>query len=172
MVNGHIFTYSIVFANIICMNKKKIRGNRYKHGMSNTLTYKSWQTMHNRCRNPNAIQYKFYGGRGIKVCKRWYKFENFLRDVGLRKNQGYTLDRINNNKNYYPSNCKWATKIEQANNKRSNHNLTYLGKTKNATQWGKELGLKPKTILQRIYKGYNTEQALSTKMKIWKIHRV
>ena len=70
-----------------------------------------------RCRSPNATDFKYYGGRGIKVCKRWYQYENFLADMG-RRPLGLSLERIDNDGNYEPSNCKWATHSEQMKNKR------------------------------------------------------
>lgn len=82
-----------------------------------TLTYTSWSAMKNRCYNKNYNRYKDWGGRGIKICKRWMKFENFLEDMGQRK-KGTTLDRINNNGNYTPNNCRWATAVQQIANRR------------------------------------------------------
>ena len=91
---------------------KKIR-----HGMSNTRTFISWASMLSRCKNKNIPRYKDYGGRGIKVCKRWLKFENFYKDMKERP-EGLSIDRKDNNKGYYKSNCRWATAKEQQNNKR------------------------------------------------------
>ena len=91
----------------------------YKHGMTGTPTYHSWCGMIQRCENPNNSRYKDWGGRGIKICERWHDFRNFFVDMGV-KSSGLTLDRINNDGNYEPDNCKWATRKKQNNNKRPN----------------------------------------------------
>ena len=88
------------------------------HGMCNTSTYHTWESIHQRCKNPKNPGYKWYGGRGIKVCKRWHKFENFYEDMG-DKPEGLTLERINNDGDYEPGNCEWATWKEQRKNQRS-----------------------------------------------------
>lgn len=91
---------------------------RFKHGYHNTPTYQTWECMIQRCSNPNVPSYQYYGGRGIRVCQRWLDdFKNFLSDMGERPN-GKTLDRIDNEDNYYPENCRWATPKEQSENKR------------------------------------------------------
>lgn len=88
-----------------------------KHGLTYKRMYKSWHNMIDRCTNKKHPKFKYWGGRGIKVCDRWFKIENFFDDMGERP-KGLTLERINNDGNYEPNNCKWATYKEQNNNKR------------------------------------------------------
>jgi len=106
-----------------CLRKERIKEVSTKHGQSKrskkTSAYKSWAGMLARCYNPNNITYSHCGGRGIKVCEHWWEFENFYEDIGKYRSEGLTLDRINNNGNYEPSNCRWATPQEQAHNTRA-----------------------------------------------------
>lgn len=92
---------------------------RLTHGMSRTPIYESWKAMRKRCLNPNAPKYRLYGGRGITICERWDYFENFREDMGERP-IGLSLDRIDNDGNYEPGNCRWATQKEQQNNRSNN----------------------------------------------------
>jgi hypothetical protein len=115
-------------------------GSNKKHGKSKSNTYRIWDTMKQRCTNPNNNSYKRYGKRGIVFCKRWYKFENFLEDMG-EKPKGHTLERINNNLGYNRKNCRWATPKEQARNKRNTVYFEYFGEKKALAQWCEELNI-------------------------------
>lgn len=111
---------------------------RKKSGRSATRTHRIWSGMRYRVKNKNEAIYKYYGGRGITVCDRWSSYENFLADMGECP-EGLSLDRINVDGNYEPGNCRWATKDQQARNKRRNRFYTYNGKTMCLTDWVREI---------------------------------
>ena len=130
------------------------------HGMINGAEYKSWQSMKARCLNKNNPKYKIYGGRGITICKRWLdSFEKFYADMGKRS-KGKTLDRRNNNGNYCPENCRWASVKEQGRNKRNNVVMTYKGKTLCLVEWAEIIKINPITLRNRLYKGWGVEKVL------------
>lgn len=126
---------------------REVTGNRSRtHGMKGTPTYHTWRCMRSRCKNPNDQDYKYYGGRGISVCKRWDEsFENFIEDMGERP-ENKTLDRIDSNKNYEPENCRWATAKEQARNKRDTVKITYKGKVYPLAHWVDIFGINYSTL--------------------------
>lgn len=114
-----------------CLHKELVSAQQKKHGHTiggPSPTYATWNTMTDRCTNPSNKQWSDYGGRGISVCSRWRSFECFLFDMGV-KPAGTTIERINNNGNYCPENCRWATRTEQCRNKRNNHVVTFRGVT-------------------------------------------
>jgi hypothetical protein len=131
------------------------------HGMSHTPTHNVWLGIKSRCSNKNMQNYYLYGGRGISVCKRWMKFENFLKDMGKRP-KGMTIERKNFNRGYTPSNCIWASIKDQANNKRSNIFITYKGERKTIKQWAESLGIKYTTLWMRItYYKWSVKKSLT-----------
>jgi hypothetical protein len=140
-----------------------IRGHGYvRHRLTKTPTYHSWRQMRNRCQNPKATQWPLYGARGITVCERWQSFDNFLADMGLRPS-GTTLDRINNDGNYEPANCRWADGSTQSSNKRNNRVLTAFGRSMTITTWERVMGLGRNNISLRIDTlGWSVEKAIST----------
>jgi hypothetical protein len=151
-----------------CGNQLNIRGNHlkegqhscvkcmkhdyaYTHGLHGHPSYRTWVMMRQRCLNPNAIGYKNYGGRGIKICKRWNDFENFAKDVGVPPSSKHTLDRFpNKNGDYEPSNFRWATWKEQQRNKRDNKTVSYKGETKTVAEWSDITGIEYSTIHRRL----------------------
>jgi hypothetical protein len=116
--------------------------------------------MRQRCRDPNAISYPYYGARGIRVCPRWDDYENFYADMG-EPPEGHQLDRLDSRGDYEPGNCRWATKTEQANNQSNNHPLTFRGETLNINQWARRLGVKRELIKTRLKIGWSVEDALT-----------
>lgn len=132
------------------------------HGMTKTKTFKSWESMKQRCNNPNSPDYHRYGGRGVHVCSRWNdSFENFHADMGVRP-EGKTLDRIDNSKGYEPNNCRWATATEQQENRRSNPTVTYQGKTITVVSLAKEIGIPAKILIWRLNNCWDIDRAVST----------
>lgn len=141
---------------------------RFKtHGMARTRLYKIWQDAKTRCNNPNTPYYFKYGGRGIKFTEQWNSFEPFMEWAlanGYQDN--LTLDRIDVNGDYEPSNCRWITNSEQQLNKRNNHNLTYNGKTQTIREWADEMGMQHRTLSSRIMDyHWSVEKALTTPVK-------
>lgn len=156
-----------------CLQKQRTKEAKTTHGHKTngkeSITYRTWASMIDRCKNHNNKQFNDYGGRGITVCERWQKFENFLADMGERP-EGMTIERIENDKGYYKENCRWATRKEQQNNTRTNRFLTYNGKTQTLAQWADETGFKETTISRRIELGWSIEKAINTPPRILKFH--
>lgn len=122
-----------------------------------------WKAMIQRCTNPNCETYANYGARGIRVCERWKSFENFLADMG-EKPDGLTLERDNNNGHYEPNNCRWATRLEQAQNTRRTMRVTFNGKTMGLTAWSRELGVSRNALAERLKK-FPFEEVMSGSVK-------
>lgn len=159
-----------------CGNYKIYRGDKVKtgkikscgcligqhHGLCNTRLYKIFDGMKERCYNKNKSNYKYYGARGIQICDEWLtdfiKFYVWATENGYKEN--LTIDRIDPNGNYEPDNCRWVTKLEQANNKRNNVHITYNGKTQTISQWCNELGLKNRIVYDRKHKGWSDKECL------------
>lgn len=120
------------------------------HNNMNSPTYLSWMKMRERCLRPKTPGFSNYGGRGIRICDRWNDFRVFLADMGERS-EGTTLDRIDNDGNYEPGNCRWADAVTQQNNRPTyNRSITFDNRTMHLFEWAREIGLKPRTLAARI----------------------
>lgn len=137
------------------------------HGLTGTPEHRIWKSMRRRCNNPNDISYKFYGARGIKVCKRWDSFENFLADMGKRPSNKYSIERKKVNKDYSPSNCYWVINTRQNRNRRDTVYITYQGKKLAMVDWADLLGIKQSTFRRRYYMG----MPLDRMMRKEKLHK-
>ena len=128
---------------------------RYIDGRTSHPEWKVYRAMLTRCYNPNSSEWKRYGKRGIKVCDRWREdYANFISDMGRRPNDDCQLDRINNDGDYAPDNCRWISAKENSRNKRDNVVLEYKGKKHTIIEWSELLGIKPKTLYTRHDRGY------------------
>lgn len=122
-----------------------------------------WRSMHNRCYNTNQKSYRDYGARGIRVHQSWHGaagFQQFLKDMGSCPN-GHTLERTDNDADYGPGNCRWASRLEQAQNKRNSRKLTLNGKTQTLAAWARQLGCTPGAITARLAAGLSETEALT-----------
>jgi hypothetical protein len=118
--------------------------------------------MINRCRCPWNSGYKYYGARGIKVCERWFNsFPAFLEDMGPRPSKEYSIDRIDNNGNYEPGNCRWSTRVEQGRNKSTNVMVTHAGETLCVSEWAERYGVGASMLSNRLRAGWSFEDAVT-----------
>lgn len=137
------------------------------HGLTYHPIWRTYESMKTRCYNPHAAKYERYGARGIKVCDEWKN--DFLAfytwSIANGWKEGLSIDRIDNDGDYEPSNCRWSNSIVQANNKSTNRFVTYNGKTQSVAQWGKEVGINPATLYYRLNAGWSIENTLTTPVK-------
>lgn len=152
-----------------CQNKHYNACNPHRLSHKYPKLYSVWNTMRHRCYNPRNWKYKDYGGRGITVCEEWRNnFPNFFNwAMAYGYQEGLTIDRIDVNGNYEPTNCRWATLKQQARNKTNNKMITYNGETKSLVEWCEYLGLQPyyDTIGARIRVGWDVERAFTQPIK-------
>lgn len=147
-----------------CFQREKARSRVTTHGRTKTPEYRSWRGMISRCFRETDRAYSDYGGRGITVCERWRNsFEAFYEDMG-DKPAGHriSIERLNNDGNYEPGNCVWATPAKQACNKRTTIRLTLNGRTQCLAEWAAELDIAVMTIWNRLHRGWTVERALTT----------
>lgn len=144
----------------VCSARHKTHGHSYANHKEQTAAYCAWCNMKTRCLNANRRCHARYGGRGISICPQWVEsFESFLRDMG-EPPKGCTLDRINNDGDYEPGNCRWSTMQEQANNTRRSRHVTIEGERMTAMQAANKYGVSPFTIYGRLNRGKVNEEAV------------
>ena len=155
LVNGHTPSCG-------CLCKEVKINLNTTHGWSNTRLYRIWGHMRQRCSNPNAPRYDIYGGRGIKVCEDWKEFQ-FFKDWSL--SHGYsddlTIDRIDNDGDYCPQNCRWTSVVDQANNRRTNVHIAYNGEKHTIAEWARILDINTHTLRNRLRAGIPPEKAFA-----------
>jgi hypothetical protein len=147
-----------------CLIKDATRKRSYKHGKIDTRIYGIWTGMKTRCDNPKRSKYARYGARGVTVCKEWREDFKAFYDWAMQNgySENLSIDRINVDGDYEPSNCKWSTDIEQMNNMSTNVKVTYNGKTQTIAEWSRETGIPYGTLHQRIYRyNFSPERALN-----------
>jgi len=147
-----------------CLHKEVTSAASRTHGLSKTRAYHIWCGMLARCGNPKNPRYSRYGGRGISVCKRWLKFENFLADMGDPPTSHHTLDRKDNDGHYNKRNCRWATQTMQARNTSANRKVRFQGMFIPLVEQCERARLPYKTVHQRLKRGWPVYKALTTKL--------
>jgi hypothetical protein len=149
-----------------CLVKTTMAAIQTTHGKSASMEYGSWKKLLVRVRGTNGeMSQKHYCGRGISVCDRWLKFENFLADMGPRPSLQHSIERIDVNGNYAPENCKWATQREQCRNRRSNSIIEVDGLSLCVAEWAEKCGIKATTITMRLRGGWSASDAVKTPVK-------
>jgi hypothetical protein len=144
-----------------------------KHGMSQTSTYASWVSMRERCYNPKNTSYPCYGGKGIQVCNAWLKsFERFLADMGPRPSKLHSIDRKCNDRGYEPGNCRWATRQQQARNRKTNRLIDFRGETVTSIELAERHGIPVRTFRARLNNGWSVERAVSVPVYQGSLHQL
>ncbi len=155
-----------------CFHRERVGDQHRVHGGCRWPEYRVWKVMRQRCNLKTSISYPMYGGRGIRVCKRWNKFENFIADMGRRPGPKYSIDRINTNGNYEPSNCRWATDIQQARNRTDSVRVKINGEVRHIREWAESAGLEAGTVISRYRRGIRGADLLGPLKKIFRNKRL
>jgi len=166
--NTHeIYSFSLLSGGVKscgCLGKEQLE-RRTKHGMCSRSEqapeYSIWESMNQRCRDPNSPSYRLYGAKGVTVCEHWRDFAAFYADMGPRPSRKHTIDRVDNAKGYEPTNCRWATRIEQNNHTSRNVHVTYDGRTQTVAQWARELGVTYHILRNRLKLGWDFKRAVT-----------
>lgn len=148
-----------------CLHSDEVRTRLTTHGLTHSTEFNSWRGMIERCTSPVCGRFKDYGGRGIQVCERWLSFQAFITDMGMKPTPKHTIERENNEGNYEPGNCIWATRAVQSLNRRANRVLELNGQSKCLKQWAAEYGMDYYTIHSRIKRGWSVADAITTPVK-------
>jgi len=142
-----------------CLRAERVRAAHMTHGLHKAPEYMVWYQMHQRCSNHTHAHYRRYGGRGIAVCKEWQSLEAFIKSMGSRPSLAHELDRIDNDGNYEPNNCRWATRQQQAGNTSQSIRIEYRGDMVCLSEAARRAGAKYQTVLSRYHRGIRTEDA-------------
>lgn len=160
-----------------CLRNETTIKRNFKHGLTNSPEYTTWQNMISRCYDKKNPSFKYYGQRGIRVCERWHDFVHFLTDMGRKPSPIYTIERINNDGNYEPTNCKWATQKEQSINKSNTLIVTFNNQTKSLIEWSEIININYKVLKDRLCEyGWTVERAFTEeigkyrKNNIWLVY--
>lgn len=155
-----------------CLNRELARERLYRHGASKDRIYAEWARMKRRCEGRTAYTKQHYTDRGINVCDQWANnfqaFYDHVSELPKYGETGYSLDRISNDRGYEPGNVRWASPVEQANNRTNNVILTHNGETHTQAEWARIVGIKYSTLQRRLLDGWSVERALSTPVEIQK----
>lgn len=159
---SEVLTYSLKSGNTKSCGCKKYEGNRRSHGLSKSSEYHIWNDIKQRCHNSNNSAYYNYGSRGIRVCNRWLNsFEDFITDMGNRPSHKHTIDRIDNNGDYSPENCRWATRKEQSRNTGRTKIIEWKNEYHCLKDWSKIIGINYSTLQNRFKGGWSIEKAFT-----------
>lgn len=153
-----------------CLASEMVSQRNFRHGHwlggYPTKSWLAWRNMKSRCENPKDKRFNVYGARGVKVCERWQEFENFFADMGMPPSKNHSIDRIDVDGNYEPSNCRWVTQKTQQRNRSNNRIIEFNGKRQCLSQWAEEYGISQKRLRTRIERdGWDIEKALTTPLK-------